>query len=389
MTLSNNMNTILQQFNCKIGSLDESVMLVAQQRLDHLTKPQGSLGRLEEIARQLAGIQRKILLQVASKTVFVMAADHGITEERISAYPKEVTAQMVLNFLRGGAAINVLAKQVGAKVIVVDMGVAHDFNEHVTCGEKRHKSLCELNPERSTELVEGMSRRISNDLIHAKVAPGTKNFLKEPAMTEQQLNQAIQTGWNLMGKEIEQGVDLVAIGDMGIGNTTAASALTAVLCHRDPLEVTGHGTGIGEDARFHKANVIRRAIAERQPDPSDPLDVLQKLGGFEIAGMVGVILCAAQERVPVVLDGFITSAAGLAVYCLEPKVKDFLFASHLSVERGHQVQMEKMGLMPLLNLGLRLGEGTGAVLAMHLLDASCRILSEMATFDQAGVSTAD
>lgn len=384
------MGTILQQqLNYHIGSLDEQAMQAAQHRLDHLTKPQGSLGRLEEIARQLAGIQRKILPQVARKTVFVMAADHGITEEGISAYPKEVTAQMVLNFLRGGAAINVLAKQVGAKVIVVDMGVAYDFNEHVTYGGERHKSLCELNPERSPELVEGLSRRISNDLTHAKVAPGTKNFLKEPAMTEQQLNQAIQTGWNLMGKEIEQGVDLVAIGDMGIGNTTAASALTAVLCGKDPLEVTGHGTGIGEDARFHKANVIHRAIAVQQPVLEDPLDVLQKLGGFEIAGMVGVILRAAQERVPVVLDGFITSAAGLVAVCLEPRLKDFLFASHLSVERGHQVQMERMGLMPLLNLGLRLGEGTGAVLAMHLLEASCRILSEMATFEQAGVSKAD
>jgi nicotinate-nucleotide--dimethylbenzimidazole phosphoribosyltransferase len=282
----------------------------------------------------------------------------------------------------------VLAKQVDAKVVVVDMGVDYDFNEHVTYGEKRHKSLCELNPERSPELVEGLSRRISNDLIHSKVAPGTKNFLKEPAMTEQQLNQAIQTGWNLMGEEIQRGVDLVAIGDMGIGNTTSASALTAVLCQKDPLEVTGHGTGIGEDARFHKANVIRRAITVRQSVSEDPLDVLQKLGGFEIAGIVGVILRAAQERVPVVLDGFITGAAGLGAYCIEPKVKDFLFASHLSVERGHQVQLEKMGLVPLLNLGLRLGEGTGAVLAMHLLEAACRILSEMATFEQAGVSTA-
>ncbi len=353
------MNNILQhQLNYHIPSLDESVMAVAQQRLDHLTKPQGSLGRLEEIACRLAGIQRKVLPQVARKTVFVMAADHGVTEEKISAYPKEVTAQMVLNFLRGGAAINVLAKQVGAKVIVVDMGVDYDFENQ-------------------------------KGLTHAKVAPGTKNFLKEPAMMSEQLNQAIQTGWNLMGEEIERGVDLVAIGDMGIGNTTAASALTAVLCNRDPLEVTGHGTGIGEDARFHKANVIRRAIAARQPDPNDPLDVLQKLGGFEIAGMVGVILRAAQERVPVVLDGFITSAAGLVAYCLEPKLKDFLFASHLSVERGHQVQVEKMGIIPLLNLGLRLGEGTGAVLAMHLLEASCRILSEMATFEQAGVSSAD
>ncbi len=366
------MNNILQhQLNYQIEPLDADAIVAAQHRLDHLTKPQGSLGRLEEIACQLAGIQRKILPRVARKTVFVMAADHGVTEEGISAYPKEVTAQMVLNFLRGGAAINVLAKQVGAKVIVVDMGVDYNFNQH------------------SDVVGAGLPRpcfKDSNGLVRAKVASGTKNFLKEPAMTSEQLNQAVQTGWNLMGEEIERGVDLAAIGDMGIGNTTAASALTAVLCGKDPLEVTGHGTGIGEDARFHKANVIRRAIAARQSVPDDPLDVLQKLGGFEIAGMVGVIFRAAQERVPVVLDGFITSAAGLAAYCIEPKVKDFLFASHLSVERGHQVQLEKMGLAPLLNLGLRLGEGTGAVLAMHLLEAASRILSEMATFEQAGVS---
>ncbi|MBI1977090.1 MAG: nicotinate-nucleotide--dimethylbenzimidazole phosphoribosyltransferase [Candidatus Omnitrophica bacterium] len=354
------MNNILQnQLNYHIEPLDAEAIAVVQHRLDHLTKPQGSLGRLEQIACQLAGIQCRGTARraptVARKTVFVMAADHGVTEEGISAYPKEVTAQMVLNFLRGGAAINVLARQIGAKVIVVDMGVAYDFKEQ-------------------------------KGLIHAKVAPGTKNFLKEPAMSTEQLQQAIRAGWDLAGAEIQQGVDLLAIGDMGIGNTTAASALTAVLCNREPLEVTGHGTGIGEDARFHKANVIRRAIAARQPIPEEPLDVLQKLGGFEIAGMVGVILRAAQERVPLVLDGFITSAAGLVAYCLEPKLKDFLFASHLSVERGHQVQLEKMGLMPLLNLGLRLGEGTGAVLAMHLLEAACRILSEMATFEQAGVS---
>ena len=330
-------------------------MKAAQQRLDHLTKPQGSLGRLEEIARRMAGIQKRVLPLMGEKTVFVMAADHGVTEEKISAYPKEVTPQMVLNFIGGGAGINVLARHAGAKVIVVNMGVDYDFGS-----------------------IKG--------IVNRKVACGTRNFAKGPAMSEEELLGAIQSGWELAGETIKKGDELLAVGDMGIGNTTAASALTTVFCQVDPEITTGHGTGIDEDARRHKIAVIRRAIETNHPNPEDPLDVLRKLGGFEIAGMVGVILRSAQERVAVVLDGFITGSAGLVAYCLEPKVKDFLFASHLSVERGHQIQLEKMGLVPLLNLGMRLGEGTGAVLAMSIIDAACKILSEMATFEEAGVS---
>ena len=344
-----------EQSLSNIGQLDSKAVQLATSRLDRLTKPKGSLGRLEEIARQMAGIQRKVPPQVCQKTVFVMAADHGVTEEGVSAYPKEVTAQMVLNFLRGGAAINVLARHANVKVVVVDMGVDYHFQSQ-------------------------------SGMVHAKIAKGTRNFAKEPAMSKEQLSRAIQTGWDLAGKEIEGGSQLLAVGDMGIGNTTAASALTSVLCSMDPEIITGHGTGIDEDARRHKIAVIRKAIETHYPNSEDPLDVLRKLGGFEIVGMVGVILRSVQERVAVVLDGFITGSAGLVAYCLEPKVKDFLFASHLSVERGHQIQLEKIGLVPLLNLGMRLGEGTGAVLAMSLIEAACKILGEMATFDEAGVS---
>jgi nicotinate-nucleotide--dimethylbenzimidazole phosphoribosyltransferase len=284
-----------------------------------------------------------------------MAADHGIVKEGVSAYPSEVTAQMVLNFLNNGAAVNVLARQAGALVKVVDIGVDYDFHG-----------------------MEG--------LLHRKIAYGTMNMLKGPAMTPVQTEAALQVGIELVQSEINQGLDLVAIGEMGIGNTTASSAITAVLTGLPVEQVTGRGTGIDDAGLQKKIQVIREAIRLNAPDPQDALDVLAKVGGLEIAGLAGVIIGAAARRVPVVVDGFISGTAALVAAKLIPEVKPYLIASHRSVEIGHLAIWNTLGLHPLFDLGLRLGEGTGAVLAFHLIEAATRILDEMATFDEAGVS---
>jgi nicotinate-nucleotide--dimethylbenzimidazole phosphoribosyltransferase len=337
-----------------IPEFDDASASQARLRQDTLTKPPRSLGRLESLSIQLAGIYGRAKFTVANKTVIIMAADHGVTEEGVSAFPASVTSQMVLNFLRGGAAINVLARQAGAKVVVVDMGVAADFDR-------------------------------SDGLLHAKIAHATHNMAKGPAMTREQAEQGIQTGFRILESEIGAGLDLVALGEMGIGNSTAASAITAVITGQPVNEVTGRGTGLDDKSLQHKIEVIRRAIEVNHPDPRDALDVLIKLGGFEIAGLAGVALSAASHRIPVVLDGFISSSAALLAYKLNPAVKPFLLASHLSVEKGHRAILEYIGLEPLLNLDLRLGEGTGAVLVFNLIEAAAHILNEMSTFEEAGV----
>jgi nicotinate-nucleotide--dimethylbenzimidazole phosphoribosyltransferase len=338
-----------------IPSFDLTAAEAARARQDQLTKPRGSLGQLETLSIQLAGIMATDRPRLARKAIIIMAGDHGVAREGVSAYPSEVTPQMVLNFLRGGAAINVLARQAGARVTVVDIGVAVDF-----------------------EPLPGLIRR--------KVAPGTANMAVGPAMTRSQAEQAIQVGIEVVQAEIEAGLDLVGTGDMGIGNTTPSSALTAVFTGLPVIQVTGRGTGVDDAGLERKIKLIEQAIALNRPDPSDPLDVLAKVGGFEIAGLVGVILGAASRRVPVVVDGFISGAAALVAAELAPDVKPFLIGSHQSVEIGHQAIYQRLGMHPLLNLGLRLGEGTGAALAFHLLDAAVRILDEMATFSEAGVS---
>src|SRR5512138_485968 len=338
-----------------IPTLDRSAMQAARARQDQLTKPRGSLGRLEELSIQLAGMQADPLPSAERKAVIVMAADHGVALEGVSAYPPEVTAQMVLNFLRGGAAINVLARQAGARVTVVDIGVA-----------------TELEP------LPGLTRR--------KVMCGTRNQAQGPAMTRMEAEQALQVGVEVLNEEAGRGLDLVATGDMGIGNTTPSSAIAAALTGLPVPQVVGRGTGIDDQTLGRKIEVIERALAVNQPNAKDALDVLHKVGGLEIAGLAGVMIAAARRRIPVVVDGFISTAAAMIAVGLAPRVREYLIAAHRSVEVGHQAMLRHLNLVPLLDLNLRLGEGTGAALAFHLIEASTRILREMATFEEAGVS---
>lgn len=338
-----------------IPAFDVSSSQQARSRQDSLTKPLGSMGLLEDLSVLLAGMTGKERPRFPRKAVITMAADHGIVTEGVSAYPAEVTPQMVLNILQGGAAINVLARQAGAKVSVVDIGVAYDFQN-----------------------VEG--------LIHRKIAFGTMNMLKGPAMTRTQAEDAIQVGMDVVQSEINDGLDLVATGDMGIGNTSASSAITAVFTGLPVVQVTGRGTGLDDNGLNKKVKLIEEAIRINKPNPQDAMDVLSKVGGLEIAGLAGVILGAAAHRVPVVVDGFISGAAALVAAELVPDVKPYMIASHQSVEIGHQAIWNKLGLRPLLDLGMRLGEGTGSALAFNLIEAAVRILDEMATFAEAGVS---
>ncbi len=339
----------------RIGSPDSAAATAAQARQDRLTKPQGALGRLETLSIQIAGITGQPRPRLVNPAVIVMAADHGVTRRGVSAYPAEVTPQMVLNFLNGGAAINVLARHVGARVIVVDIGVAASLPAHP-------------------------------NLIDRKIAMGTADFSVEPAMSRAQAQQAIEAGIACANDAIDSGVDLLATGDMGIGNTTASSAVVAAITGRPVAEVTGRGTGIDDAGLTRKIAVIEEALALHRPDPRDGLDVLAKVGGFEIGGLAGVILGAAARRVPVVIDGFISGAAALIASTLAPAVQPYLIAAHRSVERGHDAVFAHLDLTPLLDLGMRLGEGTGAVLGMSLCQAACKILDEMATFGEAGVS---
>ena len=342
----------------KIEPLDRLAMEKARERQDRLTKPPGSLGRLEGLSIQLAGIQGKSPPRIREKAVMVMAGDHGVVAEKIGNWPQEVTAQMVANFLRGGAGINIVARQVGARVIVVDMGVATEIGRHA-------------------------------NLISRKVGSGTQNMACGPAMTAEQASKAVETGIELMAKEADRGLDIVGTGDMGIGNTTASSAICAVMTGRPVAEVTGLGTGLTDEQLKHKIAVIERAISVNQPEPEKPIEMLAKIGGFEIGGLVGVMLGAAAKRVPVVIDGFISGAAALIASALSPIVKDHLIAAHLSAEPGHRILLEHLGLEPLLSLKMRLGEGTGAALGIFLAEVAAGILADMATFGEAGVSERD
>ncbi len=339
-----------------IRPLDATVMQAARERQDVLTKPLGSLGRLEDISVQVAGIQGRLRPDVSSKAVFVMAGDHGCVAEGVSAYPQEVTPQMVANFARGGAAINVLARHGGVRVVVVDMGVAGECSD--------------------------------SQVITRKVGHGTRNFAVGPAMSVEEARRCLETGIELCEVELARGLDLVGTGDMGIGNTTPSAAIIAAFTGRSPAEVTGRGTGIDDERLALKISVIERALSVNKPDPSDALEVLAKVGGFEIGGLAGVIIAAAAHRVPVVIDGVISSAAALIATALAPQSRDYLIAGHLSVEPGHRAALSHMKLVPVLDLGLRLGEGTGGVLAMSLVEAAVKTLNEMATFADAGVSEA-
>ncbi len=345
----------LDELIARIGPLDEHAAGAARRRQDLLTKPAGSLGRLEELSIQVAGITRRPMPRIEHKVVITMAADHGVVSEGVSAYPQSVTAQMVGNFLNGGAAVNVLAWQAGVRVVVVDMGIAGSL------------------PERA-----GLVRRSQGS--------GTNNMAIGPAMTREQTLAAVRAGVETVEQEFDRGLDIVALGEMGIGNTTAAAALAAVLTNRPPAELVGRGTGIDAAGLERKIAVVERALAANHPDRGDPLSVLACLGGFEFAGLVGAALAAAAHHRPIVLDGYPSTAAGMVAAAMAPAIRPYLIASHRSQEHGHQRMLDWLGLDPLLDLRLRLGEGTGAVLGMMLVEAACRLLSDMATFGEAGVS---
>ncbi|MDP8292208.1 MAG: nicotinate-nucleotide--dimethylbenzimidazole phosphoribosyltransferase [Candidatus Orphnella occulta] len=338
-----------------IKAVDHSIDAKTQKRLDNLTKPKGSLGKLEELAKQLVAITGNENPSIKNKVIFTMAGDHGVVEEGVSAFPKEVTSQMVYNFLSGGAGINVLARHVGAKVRVVDMGVAIDLDPH-------------------------------DELLIKKINYGTKNISKGPAMSREEAIRSIEAGIEIFEEEFGFGIDIVAAGEMGIGNTTASSAITTVFVDSPVEELTGRGTGISEESFEKKIELIKQAIEINKPNSRDAIDVLSKVGGFEIGGLCGIILAAASKRVPVVVDGFISTAAALIAYHLEPKVKDYLIAAHSSVERGHKLALKHIGITPLLDLDMRLGEGTGAALAISIIESGVKIMIEMASFEDASVS---
>jgi len=319
---------------------DPAIQAIAQAELDAKTKPRGSLGRLERLAAQVAQIRGGVRPGPLQAAIVVAAADHGVAAEGVSAYPQEVTAQMVANFSSGGAAVSVLARQAGAKLTVVDAGVG----------------------------------------------AGTANFTEGPAMSEEQALEKVTAGIELAGELAEEGVSIVALGEMGIGNTTAASALSATLLGVDPERVVGPGTGLDAAGVAHKADVVRRALAANRSRLGEPLDALAALGGLEIALLAGVALGAAERRMAVVVDGFISAAAALVAHRICPAIGGYLIAAHLSPEPGHRLLLAELGLEPLLDLDLRLGEGSGATLALPLLHAAVAILEEMATFEGAGVS---
>jgi nicotinate-nucleotide--dimethylbenzimidazole phosphoribosyltransferase len=344
---------LLKQTVDGIGELDRNAMAQARERMDNLIKPPGSLGQLEQIAVKLAGITGNPRPRIGKRSVIVMAGDHGVVEEGVSAAPQDVTWQMLPAFVNGVAGIGVLARHAGASITVVDIGVAADVD------------------------IPGVQKR--------RVRSGTGNIANGPAMTREEAVAALETGIDVALAEIERGATLLALGDMGIGNTTPSSAILAALGGYSATEVTGRGTMINDEVLERKRRAVDRALEVNRPDPADGLDVLSKVGGLEIAGLAGVVLACASRRVPVLVDGFITGAAALIAAAIAPGAKQFMLASHLSGEPGHRLMLELLDLEPLLYMGMRLGEGTGAALAMHIVEAACRVLDEMVTFQEAGV----
>lgn len=347
-------NQLLDKWIEEISPLHLPSMAAAEERQSRLTKPSGALGRLESLSIQLAGMMGQPRPRLAHKVIAVMAGDHGVTAEGVSAYPQSVTGQMVLNFLEEGAAINVLARQIRARVVVADLGVAAPLPTHP-------------------------------GLYNVKVALGTANMAQGPAMSREQAMQAIEAGAALVRSEIEKGLDILGTGEMGIGNTTAAAAVAAALTGKDPVEIVGRGTGLNHAGLLHKIDVVRQALRVNRPNADDALDILSKVGGFEIGGLAGAILAAAANRRPVMLDGFIATSAAMLAVQIVPEVRSYLLAAHRSAEPGHDVMLKWLGLEPLLSLDMRLGEGTGAALGIQVAEAACRLLDEMATFGEAGV----
>ena len=345
----------LEELIANIRPLDTAAMQSVRARQDRLTKPQGSLGRLEELSIQIAGMTGLTAPHIQHKLVIVMAGDHGVTAEGVSAFPREVTVQMVENFLNGGAAINVLARHAGARVVVVDMGVASDIPAYP-------------------------------GLIVKKIGYGTGNIVREAAMSREDAVRAVLAGAQVVADEAANGLDILVPGDMGIGNTTPSAAIAASILGKAGGSVVGRGTGVDDAGWQRKVEAVDKAIWLHHPEPTDGLDVLAKLGGFEIGGLAGAMLAAASRRVPVLVDGFISTAAAMLAVQIAPPVRHYLIAAHRSHENGHTLMLEWLGLPPLLDLGLRLGEGSGAALALPIVEAACKLVTEMATFGEAGVS---
>ena len=339
----------------QIKGLDPAWRQKAKTRLREQTRPEGSLGVLESFLERLVAIQKMEKPDTRRKRILIFAADHGVAEEGVSLYPKEVTKAMVVNFLNGGATVNALARQIHAEVLVVDIGVDADFG---------------------------------NDprLIHAKIGRGTRNLARESAMTEEQFERAMNTGWQLVHQAKDDGIHLLALGEMGIGNTTAASCVIAAMTERSAEEVAGRGTGLNDAQLAHKTAVIQKALNLHRTLCIDPCSVLRQVGGFEIAAMTGAILAAARLNIPVVVDGWIVSASVLAAVHLNPAVLDYLFFAHQSEEKGHRALLQSLEVQPILNLSMRLGEASGAAFAMGILDAAVRVYNETATFKEAQVA---
>ena len=344
----------------RIRPVDQDWIAKARERTAQLVMPARALGRLHDIAERLCGIQQTLQPSISRKAILVMAGDHGIAGEGVSAYPQEVTGAMVHTFLAGGGGINAISRQVGADVFVVDVGTMADFDGLDLAGREK--------------------------LIVRKVAKGTASFTRGPAMSLPEAEQSIFTGFQEASRLFEDGVDMIGTGDMGIGNTTPSAAIGAVICNLDPEEMIGRGTGVDDQGLARKRAAVRRAIALNHPQPADGLDVLSKIGGFEIGGIAGIVLAGAFHGRPVVIDGFISTAGALIACTLCPAAKDYLISGHCSEEPGHRHMLNHLNLKPILDLGMRLGEGTGGALAMSIADSAVRVFKEVMTFEEAGVA---
>ncbi len=352
--------SLLKQTIKDIYPQDSEFRDQAKERLDQLAMPPWALGDLMDLSIDLAGICRSITPNVTKKAIVTMAGDHGVVEEGVSKFPQEVTPQMVYNFVNGGAGINALAKQAGADVVVVDMGVAADLSELAESGK----------------------------IIDKKIGAGTNNIAKGPAMSIANATKAVEAGIEI-AKDLGKTIDVFGTGDMGIGNTTPSTAIAAVITGKSVEELTGRGTGLDDEQLAHKQQVVKNILKRNQPDPKNGLEVLAQVGGFEIGGIAGLILGAASLKKPVVVDGFISSAGALIAIAIEPFARDYIICAHRSMEPGHRAMQEKLGCKPLLDLNLRLGEGTGAALAMNIVEAAVAVLTEVATFEEAAVAGAD
>ncbi|ABR46692.1 Nicotinate-nucleotide--dimethylbenzimidazole phosphoribosyltransferase [Alkaliphilus metalliredigens QYMF] len=338
-----------------IEELDQETMQKARERVDNLIKPPKSLGRLEDLAVQLAGITKTIHPTVANKAIIVMAADHGVYEEGIAGFPQEITVVQTLNFVKGVTGVCALGKVSGTKIIPVDIGVKEDLDPNA-------------------------------GVLIRKIKYGTDNMAKGPAMSREEAIRALEVGIEVANEEIKNGVTLLGTGEMGIGNTTASTAILSVLGNFDPKEITGRGAGLSPEGIQRKAAVIKRAIEVNQPDATDGIDVVAKVGGLEIAGMAGVMLAAAANRIPVVVDGYIATAAALIAVSLEPKTKQYLIPSHASAEIGSIKATELLGIKPMIHMDLCLGEGSGAALVFPIVEAACHMINCMPTFEEAGIT---